>query len=181
MFPKYKMVVTADFTEISCGWHDNPNKLRNSEQHSLMGGGLGPGQSSAATWRRGGEEERRGGEQRKRGDVERRTGREEVWRRGGEEMSRRGEERRGDVERRRRDEERRRLTTVAGRLQTVLGHRAPPHREDVSGVIATPVIERAPPAIEGDEEVWTLDLAHGGGADQVGVLLVHSLQLHTRC
>ena len=56
----------------------------------------------------------------------------------------------------------------------------PADGEDVSGVEGAPVVEGASPAVKHDENLLTSDLSHCGGTDQVGVLPVHRLQLHTR-
>lgn len=60
----------------------------------------------------------------------------------------------------------------------MLGEGAPAHREDVPGVILAPVVKGAPPAIEHDKDLIALHFSYGGRADEVWVLLVHSLQLH---
>lgn len=60
----------------------------------------------------------------------------------------------------------------------MFGGGAPAHGEDVPGVVAAPVIERPPPAVEHHEDLLPLHLADGGRADQVRVLLVHGLQFH---
>lgn len=70
------------------------------------------------------------------------------------------------------------LTTVARRLEAVLGEGAPADREDVPGVELAPVIEGPTPAIKHNEDLVTLHFSDGGWADEVRVLLVHSLQLH---
>lgn len=54
----------------------------------------------------------------------------------------------------------------------------PADGEDVARVELAPVIEGAAPAVEHDEDLVALHLADGGRADEVRVLLVHSLQLH---
>lgn len=56
----------------------------------------------------------------------------------------------------------------------------PADREDVSGVEGAPVVKGASPAVEHDKNLLTSDLTHCGGTNQVRVLPVHSLQLHTR-
>lgn len=66
------------------------------------------------------------------------------------------------------------LTAVSRRLQAVLGHGAPAHWKDVPRVVLAPVVEGTPPAIERDEDLIALHLPDGSGADQVGVLSVHS-------
>lgn len=60
----------------------------------------------------------------------------------------------------------------------MLGEAAPADGEDVSGVELAPVIKGPTPAIEHDEDLVTLHFSNGGWADEVRVLLVHSLQLH---
>lgn len=60
----------------------------------------------------------------------------------------------------------------------MLGEGAPADREDVPGVELAPVIKGPTPAIEHDEDLITLHFSDGGWADEVWVLLVHSLQLH---
>lgn len=70
------------------------------------------------------------------------------------------------------------LTTVAWWLETVLSEGTPAHREDISGVVLAPVIKRTPPPVEHDEDLFTLHFSNGGRADEVWVLLIHSLQLH---
>lgn len=70
------------------------------------------------------------------------------------------------------------LTTVAWWLKAVFSEGTPAHREDVSGVVLAPVIKCTPPAIEHDEDLIALHFSNGGRADEVRVLLVHSLQLH---
>lgn len=62
----------------------------------------------------------------------------------------------------------------------MFGQSAPSHREDVSGVEGTPVVKGASPAIKHDEDLLTSDLSHRCRTNEVGVLPVHSLQLHTR-
>lgn len=70
------------------------------------------------------------------------------------------------------------LTTVAWWLEAVLCEGTPPHREDVPRVILAPVIKCTPPPIEHDKDLSALHFSDGGRADEVWVLLVHSLQLH---
>ena len=55
----------------------------------------------------------------------------------------------------------------------------PADGEDVSGVEGAPVVEGASPAVKHDENLLTSDLSHCGRTNQVGVLPVHRLQLHT--
>lgn len=62
----------------------------------------------------------------------------------------------------------------------MFGQSAPSHGEDVSGVEWTPVVEGTSPAIKHDEDFLTPDLSHCGRTNEVRVLPVHSLQLHTR-
>lgn len=57
---------------------------------------------------------------------------------------------------------------------------APADREDVSGVEGAPIVKGASPAVKHDEDLLTSDLSHCGRTNQVGVLSVHRLQLHTR-
>lgn len=56
----------------------------------------------------------------------------------------------------------------------------PAHREDVSGVEGTPVVKGASPAVKHNKNLLTSDLTHCGGTNEVRVLPVHCLQLHTR-
>lgn len=70
------------------------------------------------------------------------------------------------------------LTTVAWWLEAVFGEGAPAHGEDVPGVIFAPVVKGTPPPIEHDKDLVALHFSYGGRADEVWVLLVHSLQLH---
>lgn len=60
----------------------------------------------------------------------------------------------------------------------MVGQLTPAHGEDVSGVIAAPVIKRPSPAVEHHKHLFPLHLADGGRTDQVRVLLVHGLQFH---
>lgn len=60
----------------------------------------------------------------------------------------------------------------------MLGEGTPAHGEDVPGVVLAPVVEGPPPPIEHDEHLIAPHVSNGSGADQVGVLLVHGLQLH---
>lgn len=69
------------------------------------------------------------------------------------------------------------LTTVAWWLEAVLCEGTPAHGEDVSGVVLAPVIKRTPPPVKHDEDLVALHFSNGGRADEVWVLLVHSLQL----
>lgn len=62
----------------------------------------------------------------------------------------------------------------------MFGQLTPAHREEVSGVILAPIIERSPPTIKHDERLISSHLSDGGGADEVRVLAVHSLKFHTR-
>lgn len=62
----------------------------------------------------------------------------------------------------------------------MFGQGAPANREDVSGVEGAPVVKSASPAVEHDEDLLTSDLSHRGRTNQIGVLPVHRLQLHTR-
>lgn len=57
---------------------------------------------------------------------------------------------------------------------------APANREDVSGVEGAPIVKGASPAVKHDENFLTSDLSHCGRTNQVRVLPVHCLQLHTR-
>lgn len=56
----------------------------------------------------------------------------------------------------------------------------PADREDVPGVEGAPIVKSASPAIKHDKNLLTSDLSHCGRTNQVGVLPVHRLQLHTR-
>lgn len=56
----------------------------------------------------------------------------------------------------------------------------PADGEDVSGVEGAPIVKGASPAVKHDENLLTSDLSHCGRTNQVGVLPVHRLQLHTR-
>lgn len=60
----------------------------------------------------------------------------------------------------------------------MLSEGAPAHREDVPRVTLAPVIKGPPPPIEHDKDFIALYFPNGGRADEVWVLLVHSLQLH---
>lgn len=62
----------------------------------------------------------------------------------------------------------------------MFGQSTPSHGEDVSGVEGTPVVKGASPAIKHDEDLLTSDLSHCCRTNEIGVLPVHSLQLHTR-
>lgn len=62
----------------------------------------------------------------------------------------------------------------------MFGQSTPAHGEDVSGVVGTPVVEGASPAVEHDKNLLTSDLSHCGGANQIRVLSVHRLQFHAR-
>lgn len=57
---------------------------------------------------------------------------------------------------------------------------APANREDVSGVEGAPVVKGPSPTVKHDKDLLTSDLSDCGGTNQVRVLPVHSLQLHTR-
>lgn len=56
----------------------------------------------------------------------------------------------------------------------------PSDRKDVSGVKGAPIIKGTSPAVKHDENLLTSDLSHCGWTNQVGVLPVHCLELHTR-
>lgn len=56
---------------------------------------------------------------------------------------------------------------------------APAHREDVSGVKRAPVVKGSSPAVKHDKDLLASDLSYCGRTNQVGVLPVHRLQLHT--
>ena len=51
--------------------------------------------------------------------------------------------------------------------------------EHVPAVIPRPVVEGAPPPVEGDVDHVVVDLAHRGATDQMRILLVHGLELLT--
>lgn len=55
----------------------------------------------------------------------------------------------------------------------------PADGEDVSGVEGAPIVKGSTPAVEHDKNLLTPDLSHCGRTNQVGVLPVHRLQLHT--
>ena len=57
----------------------------------------------------------------------------------------------------------------------------PASREDVATVVASPVVEGSFPAVESDVDLVVVQSPNCGAADQVGILLVHSLQLLTDC
>lgn len=69
-------------------------------------------------------------------------------------------------------------TFGAGGLKVVSGEGTPADWEDVSGVVATVVIESSTPSVKGDQHLDTAQCADCGWADVVGVFAVHGLQLH---
>lgn len=71
------------------------------------------------------------------------------------------------------------LTFCSRRLQIISSQRAPAYGKDVPGIISAPVIEGTSPAIKCYEDLRTSHLPNGGRADEVRVLPVHCLQLHT--
>ena len=66
---------------------------------------------------------------------------------------------------------------LAGGLQRVARGLAPAGGEEVAAVVLGPVVEGALPPVERDVDAVVVDGADRGAADQVGVLLVHRLQL----
>lgn len=71
------------------------------------------------------------------------------------------------------------LTFCPRGLQIISSQRAPAYGKDVPGIISAPVIEGTSPAIKCYEDLRTSHLPNGGRADEVRVLPVHCLQLHT--
>ena len=55
----------------------------------------------------------------------------------------------------------------------------PASGEHVPAVVSGPVVEGAPPPVEGDVDHLVVDLAHCGAADKVRILLVHRLEFLT--
>lgn len=61
----------------------------------------------------------------------------------------------------------------------MFGQLTPAHREEISRFILAPIIERSPPSIKHDEYLIPSHLSDGGGADEIRILAIHSLQFHT--
>ena len=72
------------------------------------------------------------------------------------------------------------LTSVTWGLKGVAAERPPADREDVSGVVATPVVERPAPAVERHVDLIVIDVADRRGTDELWVLVVDCLQLRAR-
>lgn len=68
---------------------------------------------------------------------------------------------------------------VAGRLHWMTAAGTPASRKDISRLVTAPVVEGASPSIERHVDLIVLDGIHCGTANQLRILLVHSLELLT--
>ena len=69
------------------------------------------------------------------------------------------------------------LTSVTRGLEGVATERPPADGEDVTRVVATPVVERPSPAVKRHVDLVVVDVTDRRGTDELWVLVVHSLQL----
>ena len=56
----------------------------------------------------------------------------------------------------------------------------PSNREYIPRIVTTPVVECSSPSIELYVDLIAIHCTHSGGADQMGVLSVHRLKLHSQ-
>lgn len=54
---------------------------------------------------------------------------------------------------------------------------APAHREEISGIIACPIVKVSRPTVKGDKHVLSRNRSDGGRANELGVVTIHGLQL----